>query len=289
MSLLKVENLSYSYNKGTSMEKNAVKNASFEIEQGDFIGIIGHTGSGKSTLIQHFNGLIRPDSGRIYINGEDIWASKERLHQIRFIVGLVFQYPEYQLFEETVYKDIAFGPGNMGLGKEEIDARVREAADFAGVHPEYLESSPFDLSGGQKRRAAIAGVIAMRPQILVLDEPAAGLDPHGRDRIFERIKNYHKKTGSTVVLVSHSMEDIARYAKKVLVMNQGGIETFDTVENVFSKAERLLEIGLEVPMITRVFMALRARGIDVPPDVYTVDYGRSEILKLLEREGIKHA
>lgn len=280
MQVLNIENLTYTYGKGTPFEKVAVDNISFSINKGEFIGIIGHTGSGKSTLIQHLNGLMKPDSGHIRINGQDIWADKNNIRKFRFMVGLVFQYPEYQLFEETVYKDISYGPINMGLDKDEVDKRVIDAASIVGISPVDFDKSPFDLSGGQKRRVAIAGVIAMGPEILVLDEPTAGLDPMGREQILARIKSFHEQTGGTVVLVSHSMEDIARFADRVLVMNGSKVEMFGTVEEVFSKANRLIEIGLEVPDITRIFMKLRENGLDVPENVYSVEQG-SKILSEL--------
>ena len=284
MSILKIENLTYSYGKGTPFEKIAVDNISFSIDKGEFIGIIGHTGSGKSTLIQHFNGLMKPDKGKVIVNGKDIWADKKEIRKFRFMVGLVFQYPEYQLFEETVYKDISYGPHNMDLSKEEIDSRVRNAASIVGISPNDFEKSPFDLSGGQKRRVAIAGVMAMRPQILVLDEPTAGLDPMGREQILAKIKLFHEQTGGTVILVSHSMEDIARFADRVLVMNGSKIEMFGTVDEVFSKAERLIEIGLEVPDITRIFMKLRAQGLDVPQSVYSVQQGYKILRELYAKQ-----
>ena len=236
-SIIKVEHLSYIYNKGMPGEVTALEDVSFEVEEGDFVGIIGATGSGKSTLIGHMNGLNRPTSGKIIIDGRDVWEDPAKIRDFRFLTGLVFQYPEYQLFEETCYKDIAFGPKNMGLDDKEVDRRVREAAKFVGLEDKLLQRSPFELSGGQKRRVAVAGVMAMEPRILVLDEPAAGLDPEGRDSILSAIKAYHKKTGTTVLLVSHSMEDIARYADKVLVMAQKHVAMYDTVEHVFARAE----------------------------------------------------
>lgn len=280
MAVIKTVGLTHVYNQGSPFEKAAVHDINIEIEKGDFIGVIGHTGSGKSTLIQHFNGLLKPASGKVYIDGEDLWADKARLRQCRFKVGLVFQYPEYQLFEETVAKDIAFGPRNMGLSEEEVNQRVAEAAEFVGLKQKHLERSPFDLSGGQKRRAAIAGVIAMRPEVLILDEPTAGLDPKGREKILTQIKNYHKVTGNTVLLVSHSMEDIARYADKVLVLADAQIKFFDTVDNVFSHAGELTAMGLEVPQITKVFLGLAERGYPVRRNIYTVEDGKNEILRL---------
>ena len=246
----------------------------------ELIGIIGHTGSGKSTLIQHFNALLKASEGQVLLDGEDIWRSKQSVRDSRFKVGLCFQYPEYQLFEETVYKDVAFGAKNMGLDDEKTDKIVKESISYVGLDESYLEKSPFDLSGGEKRRVAIAGVMAMDPDILVLDEPTAGLDPRGRDTVFSLIKNYRNKTGKTVVIVSHSMEDIARIASKVLVMNHGEVAMFDKVENIFSKGEELLKMGLNVPQITRVFMILKKKGYDVNDSVYTVEQAKNEILRL---------
>ncbi|MDD6033967.1 MAG: energy-coupling factor transporter ATPase [Oscillospiraceae bacterium] len=284
--VITIEHLSYTYGVGTPFEKTAVDDVSLTIGSGEVVGVIGHTGSGKSTLIQHFNGLLRPTSGRVLLDGEDIWADKSKLRQVRFNVGLVFQYPEYQLFEETVYKDIAFGPTNMGLSKEEIDRRVRQAAEFSGLRPELLDKSPFELSGGQKRRAAIAGVIAMEPKILILDEPAAGLDPKGRTRILSQIQEYHRQTGNTILLVSHSMEDVANYADKVLVMNEARIFAYDTVENVFARSEELKAIRLSVPQVTNVFHRLREAGCPVPENVYTVGYAKRKLLAALQERGV---
>ena len=277
--IIRCEHLRYVYNAGLPDETVALNDVNFSIEEGDFVGIIGSTGSGKSTLIGHFNGLNRPTSGRILVDGRDMWSEGEDLRSFRFLVGLVFQYPEYQLFEETCAKDIAFGPRNMGLDEAEIRRRVQEAAEFVGLSPELLERSPFELSGGQKRRVAIAGVMAMEPRILVLDEPAAGLDPEGRDTILNQIKAYHKKTGVTVVLVSHSMEDIAKYADKVLVMHRAGVAMYDTVENIFARAPELLELGLSVPQVTQIFLRLRQMGLDIPTDVYTMPYAVKTVLK----------
>ncbi len=287
--MIKIENLTHRYSVGTPFEKVAVDHINLEIEGGEIVGVIGHTGSGKSTLIQHLNGLLKPTEGRVFINGQDIWADKSKMRQVRFDVGLVFQYPEYQLFEETVYKDIAFGPKNMGLGEEEIRERVTKAAEFAGLRPELLEKSPFELSGGQKRRAAIAGVIAMEPKVLILDEPTAGLDPKGRNKILNQIKNYHEQVGNTILLVSHSMEDVAMFADKVLVMNQAKIFAYDTVENVFARSEELKSIRLSVPQITNVFHRLNEEGYPVPRNVYTVAYAKRKLLAELEREGKLHA
>ena len=278
-----VDNISYTYEIGTGFEKQALKNVKCVINDGDFIGLIGHTGSGKSTFIQHLNGLVKATSGTIYFNGMDIYDKDFDMKMLRSKVGLVFQYPEYQLFEETCYKDIAFGPKNMGLEEAEIDRRVHEAADFVGLDPALLERSPFELSGGQKRRVAVAGVMAMRPRILVLDEPAAGLDPEGRDDILSEVKEYHKKTGTTVLLVSHSMEDIAKYANRVLVMSNKKIAMYDTVEKVFARAPELLGLGLSVPQVTKIFLKLREMGVDVPADVYTIPYAVKMILEAKRR------
>lgn len=263
----------------------AIEDVNIEIEKGELVGIIGHTGSGKSTLIQHLNGLLKPESGKIYLDGEDIWADKSKIRNVRFKVGLCFQYPEYQLFEETVYKDIAFGPSNMGLSEDEIDKRVREAALFVGLKEEYLDKSPFDLSGGEKRRAAIAGVMAMRPEVLIMDEPTAGLDPKGRDRILSMLKEYREETESTVLLVSHSMEDVAKLATKVLVMNNSHAVMYGDVAEIYSKGDELSKMGLNVPQITRVFMGLRARGFDVSEGIYTVEQGLREIIRLKKESG----
>ena len=284
MAILKTEDLTYQYSIGTPFEKTAVDHVNLEIEEGAFVGIIGHTGSGKSTLIQHFNGLIRPTSGKIYLDGTDIWADKTNIRQVRFQVGLVFQYPEYQIFEDTVYKDIAFGPRNMGLSEAEIKERVEETAALVGLTQAQLNQSPFDLSGGQKRRVAIAGVMALRPKVLILDEPTAGLDPKGREDILREIRRYHKETGRTVLLVSHSMEDVARHAKKILVMNAGKVFCYDTVENVFRQAKALQEIGLAVPQITRVCMQLREQGIPLSDDIYTVEAAYQQILQLYRQQ-----
>ena len=286
MAILKAEGLTYQYSIGTPFEKTALDHVDLEIEDGEFVGLIGHTGSGKSTLIQQFNGLLKPTSGRILVDGQDIWALKKAdMRQVRFKVGLVFQYPEYQLFEETVYKDIAFGPRNMGLDEQEIDRRVRQTAQIVGLAPELLDQPPFALSGGQKRRVAIAGVMAMEPRVLILDEPTAGLDPRGRDRILDRLKAYHREHGGTILLVSHSMEDVARFASRILVMNQGKVFCYDTPERVFRRSEEIRELGLSVPQITRVFNALRSRGYRFDSEVYTVEYARDLILRYLKEKG----
>ena len=279
--IIRVEHLKYVYNPGMPDETTALDDVSFRVEEGDFVGIIGSTGSGKSTLISHFNGLNRPTSGRILIDGKDMWEQGADLRAFRFQVGLVMQYPEYQLFEETCAKDIAYGPRNMGLDEAEIDRRVKEAAAFVGLSDELLQKSPFELSGGQKRRVAIAGVMAMHPRVLVLDEPAAGLDPEGRDTILSQIRDYHEKTGITVLLVSHSMEDIAKYANRVLVMSHAKLAMYDTVGKVFGHAQELLELGLSVPQVTQIFLKLRQMGLDIPTDVYTMPYAVKTIQKAL--------
>ena len=279
--IIRVEHLKYVYNPGMPDETTALDDVSFRVEEGDFVGIIGSTGSGKSTLISHFNGLNRPTSGRILIDGKDMWEQGADLRAFRFQVGLVMQYPEYQLFEETCAKDIAYGPRNMGRDEAEIDRRVKEAAAFVGLSDELLQKSPFELSGGQKRRVAIAGVMAMHPRVLVLDEPAAGLDPEGRDTILSQIRDYHEKTGITVLLVSHSMEDIAKYANRVLVMSHAKLAMYDTVEKVFGHAQELLELGLSVPQVTQIFLKLRQMGLDIPTDVYTMPYAVKTIQKAL--------
>lgn len=280
MSILKTENLTYLYSKGTPFEVAAVKNVSLEIDEGELVAVIGHTGSGKSTLIQHFNGLLKPTSGKVIVDGKDIWSDKQILREARFKVGLCFQYPEYQLFEETAYKDIAFGPKNMGLSEDEIDTRVRRAAEFTGVTEEMLQKSPFDLSGGEKRRVAIAGVMAMEPKILILDEPTSGLDPKGRDMILGLIREYREETSSTVMIVSHSMEDVAKVATKVLVMNDAEVFGYAGVEETYARAEELMSVGLDVPQITKIFMELKKRGIPVRTDIFTVEQGVQEINRL---------
>ena len=286
MAILETQNLTYKYSVGTPFEKVAIEDISISVEKGDFIGIIGHTGSGKSTLVQQLNGLLKPTSGTILLDGKDIHSDKNFTRQARFKVGLCFQYPEYQLFENTVYEDIAFGPKNMKLSKEEIKERVLRAAEFVGVRNDMLQKSPFDLSGGEKRRVAIAGVMAMQPEILILDEPSAGLDPKGRKVISEMIEQYRKNTGSTVIVVSHSMEDVAESADKVLVMNKGKVEYFASVDEVFSNAEHLVEIGLNVPEITKVFLALKKQGYDVKTDIYSVNEAKAELLRLFKERGV---
>lgn len=289
MAVIEIKDLSHIYSAGTPFEKAALDHIDLSIEEGEFVGVIGHTGSGKSTLIQHLNGLLKPTSGAVFIDGQNIWNEKKQMRRLRFNVGLVFQYPEYQLFEETVYKDIAFGPKNMGLSDEEIDRRVRDAARFTGVSDEMLEKSPFELSGGQKRRVAIAGVIAMDPKVLILDEPTAGLDPKGRDQILGRIKEYHKEKKNTILLVSHSMEDVAKYATKVLVMNKAKVFTYGTVEEVFSKSDTISHMGLSIPQISKVFHALSDNGYAVERNVYTVEQAKQEILNRLLKGKHEHA
>ncbi len=284
-SVLELKNLSFVYGQKTPFEKRAVDNVSLSIEKGEFIGIIGHTGSGKSTLVQMLNGLIQPTEGQVLLDGEDIWQNPKDIRKVRFKIGMVFQYPEYQLFEETVYKDIAFGPTNMGKSEQEIDMAVRKAAEFTDLKPELLQKSPFDLSGGEKRRAAIAGVIAMDPEVLVLDEPTAGLDPMGRDVLLSQIVQYHKKRRNTILLVSHSMEDIARVADRIIVMNESHLVMFDKTRKVFSHGRELEKIGLRVPQITKIMLELKEKGYDVPDGILTVDEAFSAVSSLLKKEG----
>ena len=285
MPILEAKNLTYTYSIGSPFEKTAIDHIDLQIEQGDFVGIIGHTGSGKSTLMQMMNGLLKPTEGTVLLEGKDIWAKGADRRAVRFQVGLVFQYPEYQLFEETVYKDIAFGPKNMGLDEKEIDRRVRETAAAVGLSEELLEKAPYALSGGQTRRVAIAGVMAMEPKVLILDEPTAGLDPKGRTTILSQLAAYQKRTGCTVMLVSHSMEDVAKYVSRLLVLSHAKVVCFDTPSNVFARGDSLEEMGLALPQITRVFHNLRARGIDFPHEVYTVKYGAELLLKALAERG----
>ena len=278
--ILKVKNLTHTYSAGTPFQRNAVEHIDFEVRPGEFLGVIGHTGSGKSTFIQHLNGLLKPTEGHIYLNGQDIWSSPKVTHESRFHVGLVFHYPEYQLIEETGYKDIAFGPGNMGLDEKEIDRRVREAAGFVGLDETCLEKSPFELSGGQKRRVAIAGVLAMEPEVLILDEPTAGLDPAGCESILKQISQYHRAKHNTILLVSHSMEEIARNADRIVVLDGGRIVMDGTPREIFARAQELNEIGLGVPEATRIAAALAARGLAIDPAVYTVEELRDRLLAL---------
>ncbi|MBQ9673591.1 MAG: energy-coupling factor transporter ATPase [Ruminococcus sp.] len=283
--ILRTENLSLVYGENTPFEKKAVNNLNIEIKEGEFLGIIGHTGSGKSTLVQMLNGLIKPTSGKIYLYDEDINANKKKLRNVRFKVGMVFQYPEYQLFEETVYKDIAFGPTNKGISGDELDRRIRESAKFTGLKDELLFKSPFELSGGEKRRAAISGIIAMDPDVLILDEPTAGLDPQGRDKLLNQIKKYHQVRKNTIVLVSHSMEDIARFADRILVMNKGKCEMLDTTRAVFSEGKKLETMGLRVPQITKIVQKLRENGINLSNDILTIEEAYSEIISFLNKGG----
>ncbi len=281
--IIQAKNLTHIYGAGTPFQKVALDNVNIDIKKGDYVGIIGHTGSGKSTLISHFNAILKPTSGQVFVDGEDLWQDdKKKRIAARFKVGLVFQYPEYQLFEETVYNDIAFGPKNMGLDEIEIDRRVRSALDFVGLSEDYLNKSPFELSGGQKRRVAIAGVMALSPKVLILDEPAAGLDPKGRDEILARIKDYHTETGCTVLLVSHSMEDIASNANNIIVMNKSRVMMNASVPEVFERAEDLEKIGLDIPQITKVFISLNNLGFNVSKNVYTIDDAEREILSVLK-------
>ena len=283
MNVIETKNLTYTYGAGTPFSKTAIEDVNIAIKKGEFIGLIGHTGSGKSTLIQQLNGLLRPTSGTVLLNGKDIWEKKKEIRKVRFQVGMVFQYPEYQLFEDTVIKDIGFGPRNMGLSQDEVNQRVMLAVDFVGLDHALLEKSPFDLSGGEKRRAAIAGVIAMDPDVLVLDEPTAGLDPQGRDHLLSQIKAYHKQRQNTVILVSHSMEDIARVADRVLVMNESKVFLFDETAKVFSHAKELEQIGLRVPQVTKIMMKLHENGYPVDPAVFTLEQAVKEILPLVQR------
>ena len=279
--ILQVENLSHTYSVGTPFEHIALQDVSFSVGRGEFVGIIGHTGSGKSTLIQHLNGLLKPTAGRVLLDGKDIWSDKKLTRQSRFQVGLVFQYPEYQLFEETVYKDIAFGPKNMGLSTQEVDRRVREAANFVGLNEAQLESSPFDLSGGQKRRVAIAGVIAMEPEVLILDEPTAGLDPEGREEILRNIEAYRQAKNAAIMMVSHSMSDVARLADRLLVMNDAKLSMDAAPMEVFSRAQELMEMGLDIPEITKIFLKLQTMGVAVTP-VYTVEQAAAQLRRIKE-------
>ena len=284
--IIETVDLSCVYSIGTPFEHKALDRVNFTAYPGEYIGIIGHTGSGKSTLIQHLNGLLRPTQGRVLLNGKDIWAEPKKIRQVRFQVGLVFQYPEYQLFEETVYKDIAYGPGNMGLDRDEIDRRVRESAALVGLTEDQLEKSPFELSGGQKRRVAIAGVIAMEPEVLILDEPTAGLDPRGREAILAQIRAYHQKRGTTVILVSHSMEEIACNVDRILVLRGSHVYMDGTPRQVFRRASDLEEVGLDVPQATKIALALRRMGLDIDTAVYTVDELEQALLSLRGEAGV---
>ena len=286
MATIVVDNITYTYGANSPFERHAVRGVSLEIRPGELVGIIGHTGSGKSTLVQHLNGLLRPSEGRVLLDGRDIWAEPKKIRDVRFRVGMVFQYPEHQLFEDTIYKDIAFGPKNMGLSEQEIDRRVRQAAAYVGLSEELLEKSPFDLSGGEKRRAAIAGVMAMEPEVLILDEPTAGLDPRGREQVLAMIRDYRDSRGTTVLLVTHSMEDVARVADRVLVMADGQVAMLDTVERVFSRADELERIGLTVPAVTKILLLLRRNGLAVDTAAYTVEQAVAQLLPLLGGDGV---
>lgn len=282
--ILKAENLTFSYNNGSPVKRAAINNVSFELKKGQTLGIIGHTGSGKSTLVQTLNGLIKPESGTVFLDGEDLWKNPKQVYQKRFRVGLVFQYPEYQLFEETVYKDIAFGPKNMGLSEEEIDFRIKKYISLLGLNLNYLEKSPFDLSGGEKRRVALAGILAMEPEVLVLDEPTAGLDPMGRENLFKAIELYKKERSAAVIIVSHSMEDLARLSDVLLVMKSGEAKMFGTVDQVFSRYEELWQMGLDVPMVTKILLELKAMGLNVNTKAFTPAKALENI-ELLLKEG----
>lgn len=278
--ILELENLTHTYGVGTPFQRSAVNDISFTVEEGEFLGVIGHTGSGKSTLIQHFNGLLKPSSGRVLLDGRDIWAEPKKIRDIRFQVGLVFQYPEYQLFEETVYKDIAFGPKNMGRTGEELDRCVREAAKLVGLKTATLDKSPFELSGGQKRRVALAGVLAMEPRVLVLDEPTAGLDPEGRENLMANIRDYHRNKGSTIILVSHSMDEIAQNVDRIVVLKAGRVLMTGTPREIFAKADELVQAGLDVPQTTKIARRLREKGLPIDAAVYTVEDLKRELLAL---------
>lgn len=283
--IIQTKQLTHTYSAGTPFEHTALDQVDFAAYPGEYLGIIGHTGSGKSTLIQHLNGLLKPTSGQVRLRGKDIWADKKKITQVRFHVGLVFQYPEYQLFEETVYKDISFGPRNMGLSEEEIDQRVRQSAQFVGLTDEQLELSPFELSGGQKRRVAIAGVIAMEPEVLILDEPTAGLDPVGREEILSNIRAYHDVKNATIILVSHSMEEVAQTVDRVVVINDGTIPLMGTPQEVFSHEKELTAMGLGVPKVTQVCEKLRDMGLPIKDGIYTLEEAASELLKLVGKGG----
>ena len=278
--IIRIEQLTHTYSAGTPFQRSAVDGVELDIMPGEFLGVIGHTGSGKSTLIQHLNGLLKPTQGHIYLNGKDIWADPKQIRQVRFQVGLVFQYPEYQLFEETVYKDIAFGPANQGKTGDELDHAVREAAKLVGIRDDQLEKSPFELSGGQKRRVALAGVLAMEPEVLVLDEPTAGLDPAGRENLMANIRDYHRNKGKTIILVSHSMDESARNVDRILVLKNAHVLMQGTPAEVFARGEELLSAGLDVPQITRIAMELKRRDVDIDPAVYTVEALERQLLAL---------
>lgn len=289
MAILVCENLNYLYSVGTPFETSAIENINFSAEKGEIIGIIGHTGSGKSTLIQHLNGLLEPHSGKVFLNDKDIWAKENRkqIRRVRFAVGLCFQYPEYQIFEDNVFREIAFGPKQMGLSEEEIKDRVNEAMSFVELPENIKDKDPFFLSGGQKRRVAIASIIAMKPQVLILDEPCAGLDPKGRETILDLIKNYQRREGNTVIFVSHSMEDVAKIASRVLVMNKGRVAMFGAVDEVYSRGRELKEMGLNVPEITEVFLKLKEMGVPCKTDIYTLQQAKAEYLRLKSLREVK--
>lgn len=287
MSILRTEHLTYLYSVGTPFETPAIQDVTFKIEEGQIVAVIGHTGSGKSTLIQHLNGLLQGHTGKVYLEEKEIWEEKSKIRGVRFKVGLCFQYPEYQLFEENVEKEIAFGPRQMGLDKAEIRRRVDTALSFVGLPESYLSKSPFDLSGGEKRRVAIAGILAMEPQVLILDEPTAGLDPKGREMVLSLIREYQTAKKNTVILVSHSMEDVARLADKVLVMNQSKVAMYGTVPEIYREEAALREMGLNIPEITRIFLSLKARGVACRTDIFTVEQGKAEVLRLLEQKGVR--
>ena len=282
--ILQVKHLTHTYGEGTPFCRSAIQDVSFDVREGEFLGLIGHTGSGKSTLIQHLNGLLKATSGEVLLHGKDIWAEPKKIRNVRFKVGLVFQYPEYQLFEETVYKDIAFGPKNMGKTGDELDRCVREAARLVGLRDSQLEKSPFELSGGQKRRVALAGVLAMEPEVLVLDEPTAGLDPAGRENLMANIRDYHRNKGRTIILVSHSMDEIARNVDRIVVLKSAHVLMQGTPKEVFARSEELLSAGLDVPQVTRLAMALRNRGLQIDPAVYTAEELERKLLRL-RKEG----
>ena len=278
--ILQIKNLTHTYGVGTPFQRSAVEDMSFDVYEGEFLGIIGHTGSGKSTLIQHLNGLLKPTAGQVLLGGKDIWAEPKKIRDVRFRVGLVFQYPEYQLFEETVYKDIAFGPTNQGKTGDELDRCVRDAARLVGIRDDQLDKSPFELSGGQKRRVALAGVLAMEPEVLVLDEPTAGLDPAGRENLMANIRDFHRNRHTTVILVSHSMDEIAQNVDRILVLKSAHVLMSGTPAEVFARADELLTAGLDVPQVTRIAMALKERGLDIDPAVYTVEALEQQLLAL---------
>ncbi len=287
MSLIKTVDVSFSYPHNNSIHHATIEKINFSIEKGEILGVIGHTGSGKSTLLQTLNGLLKPDSGTVFLDEKDLWENEKEIYQKRFKVGLVFQYPEYQLFEETVYKDIAYGPNNMGLDESECKRRVLEYSKLLGIESEILEKSPFDLSGGEKRRVALAGILSMEPEVLVLDEPTAGLDPRGRELLFNAIRSYQEKTNAGIIIVSHSMEDLSRLCNRLLVLNQGKVEMFGTVDEVFSKSQELNSMGLDVPMVTRILLDLKEMGIDINTNVYTVENAADLILKAFKRGEVK--